>query len=139
VADWSSDEEGMVRGCLSVYLELMTILGAYRHQLVLVGGWAPYFLLEAFGDPDRDFRHVGSLDIDLPVDHRRVGPDDYASIVERLERHGCLDLTQPFQPTVNVPSVRIGLHVSVDRGVDPGTAKGRHGSVGGLGRGNCHV
>jgi len=88
VAHWSFDEEGMVRSSLSVYLELMTILGAYRDELILVGGWAPYFLLEAFGDPDRDFRHVGSLDIDLAVDHRRVGPDEYASIVERVERHG---------------------------------------------------
>jgi len=74
VAHWSSDEVGMVGGSLSVYLELMTILGAYRDALVLVGGWVPHFLLEVFGDPDRAFHHVGSLDIDLAVDHRQVDP-----------------------------------------------------------------
>jgi hypothetical protein len=73
---------------MSVYLEIMTILGAYRDALVLVGGWAPYFILERFGHEDGDFRHVGSIDIDIAVDHRRVSPDQYASIVGRLERHG---------------------------------------------------
>jgi hypothetical protein len=73
---------------LSVYLELMTILGSYREALVLVGGWTPYFILERFGREDTDFRHVGSIDIDVAVNPRLVSPDDYASIVERLERRG---------------------------------------------------
>lgn len=30
----------------SVLLELMTVLGRYREVLYLVGGWAPYFLLQ---------------------------------------------------------------------------------------------
>ncbi|MBC8446262.1 MAG: hypothetical protein H8D78_00795, partial [Chloroflexi bacterium] len=39
------DQGGAIaRLSLSVYLELMTILGAYREALVLVGGWAPYFI-----------------------------------------------------------------------------------------------
>lgn len=73
---------------LSVYLELMTVLGAYREALVLVGGWAPYFILERFGQAGADFQHVGSIDIDLAVNHRLVSPDAYASIVERLEGQG---------------------------------------------------
>jgi hypothetical protein len=71
-----------------VYLELMTILGSYREALVLVGGWVPYFILERFGREDTDFRHVGSVDIDIAVNPRLVSLDDYASIVERLERRG---------------------------------------------------
>jgi len=78
----------MVRASMSVYLELMTILGAYRDALVLVGGWVPYFILERYGQEDTDFQHVGSIDIDIAVDHRRVSPDQYAPIVDRLERHG---------------------------------------------------
>ncbi|MEA3459741.1 MAG: hypothetical protein U9R11_03550 [Chloroflexota bacterium] len=79
---------GAARLSLSVYLELMTILGAYREALVLVGGWAPYFILERFGREDTDFRHIGSVDIDIAVNPRLVSPDEYASIVERLERRG---------------------------------------------------
>ncbi len=73
---------------LSVYLEIMTVLGAYRHSLVLVGGWAPYFILEQFGREEDDFQHVGSGDVDIAIDHRAVSPDQYSSIVGRLERHG---------------------------------------------------
>lgn len=40
---------------MSVTLEVMTILGAYRDSLVLVGGWAPYFILERFGREDNVF------------------------------------------------------------------------------------
>jgi len=78
----------IARLSLSVYLELMTILGAYREALVLVGGWAPYFILERFGRRDTDFRHIGSIDIDIAVNPRVVSPDQYASIVERLEKRG---------------------------------------------------
>lgn len=84
-----SNQRGEIaRLSLSVYLELMTILGAYREALVLVGGWAPYFILERFGREDTDFRHIGSVDIDIAVNPRLVSPDEYASIVERLKRRG---------------------------------------------------
>ena len=73
---------------LSVYLELMTVLGAYRDALVLVGGWAPYFILQCFGHADDAFRHVGSVDIDLAIDHRQVSPAQYAPILARLEQRG---------------------------------------------------
>ena len=83
------DQRGaMARLSLSVYLELMTILGAYREALVLVGGWAPYFILERYGRKETGFRHVGSVDIDIAVNPCLVSPDEYASIVERLERRG---------------------------------------------------
>lgn len=78
----------ITRLSLSIYLELMTILAAYREALVLVGGWAPHFILKRFGRGETDFRHVGSIDIDIAVNHRLVSPDEYASIVERLERRG---------------------------------------------------
>lgn len=78
----------IARLSLSVYLELMTILGAYRDALVLVGGWAPYFILERVGREGTDFQHIGSVDIDIAVNPRLVSPDEYASIAERLERRG---------------------------------------------------
>jgi hypothetical protein len=44
--------------------------------------------LERFGRGGTDFQHIGSVDIDIAVDPRLVSPDEYASIVERLERQG---------------------------------------------------
>ncbi len=79
---------GVTAASKAVLLELMTVLRAYRDSLVLVGGWAPYFLLERHrrtGDP---FLHVGSIDIDLAVDPSRVQEPEYATIVELLRERG---------------------------------------------------
>jgi hypothetical protein len=40
-------------------VELLLSLGVYRRHIVLVGGWAPYFLTREY------FGHCGSIDIDL--------------------------------------------------------------------------
>ncbi len=72
----------------SVLLELMTILGRYRQALYLVGGWAPYYLLKQFQKPSDPFEHVGSIDIDLAVDFNTISKDQYAGIVELLEKRG---------------------------------------------------
>lgn len=72
----------------SVLLELMTILGRYRGALYLVGGWAPYYLLKRFQKSDDPFQHVGSIDIDLAIDLTKISKDQYAGIVELLEKRG---------------------------------------------------
>ncbi|MBI3996089.1 MAG: hypothetical protein HY352_00365 [Candidatus Omnitrophica bacterium] len=72
----------------AVLLELMATLRAYREALVLVGGWAPYFLLERHRRPEDAFAHVGSIDIDLVVDPVAVREPEYASIVELLTARG---------------------------------------------------
>lgn len=63
--------------------EVMTVLGAYRDALVLIGGWAPYLILEKFG-VGAGFAHVGSIDIDLVVDPAVIDVEQYSTIVELL-------------------------------------------------------
>jgi len=48
-----------VEVCYSALIELMTVLGEYRAEAVLIGGWVPYFLC-----PEHQKEHTGSLDID---------------------------------------------------------------------------
>ena len=85
--------------------EIMTALGAYRDALVLIGGWAPYLVLEQFGYPGfgldtgvldverlGGFVHVGSIDIDLVVDPALINAEQYATIVELL-------LDRGYEPT----------------------------------------
>jgi hypothetical protein len=79
----------------------MTTLGAYRDALVLIGGWAPYLILEEFGEGGAfqddafqadafqvGFVHVGSIDIDLVVDPDVVDQDRYSTIVDLLLDRG---------------------------------------------------
>lgn len=72
----------------SVLCELWTTLGAYRDALVLVGGGAPYYLLEKHKHPENDFRHVGTIDIDVAVDASKIDEEAYATIVELLRKRG---------------------------------------------------
>lgn len=79
---------GVTAASQAVLLELLTVLRAYRDALVLVGGWAPYFLLEQHRRPEDRFVHVGSIDIDLAVDPAAVSEPQYATIVELLTERG---------------------------------------------------
>jgi len=81
--------------------ELMTVLGSYRDALVLIGGWAPYVILERFGASgafqadafqsdafQTGFAHVGSIDIDFVVDPAIIDAERYATIVQSLLDRG---------------------------------------------------
>ncbi len=80
----------LVEASKSILLEIMTILGAYRESLVLVGGWAPYFIIESFKSPDDNFIHVGSLDIDIAVNPEKISGVEYKSMLKLIEEHGYL-------------------------------------------------
>lgn len=64
-----------------VMLELVSILGEYRDDVVIVGGWVPELLI-----PGRD--HVGSTDVDVALDHEALEDPGYSTILEHLEAHG---------------------------------------------------
>ncbi|MBI2554994.1 MAG: hypothetical protein HYV92_11430 [Candidatus Rokubacteria bacterium] len=81
-------QDGITAASRSGLAEVMTTLGAYRDALVLIGGWAPYLILEQFGAPGREFVHVGSIDIDLVVDPDLVDAERYATIVNLLLDRG---------------------------------------------------
>jgi hypothetical protein len=72
---------------LQLLLELVEHLKAYKDHIVLVGGWAPYFLI---GESAGKFgqQHIGSLDADLFLDFRSIPETAYETIFEILEREG---------------------------------------------------
>jgi len=86
--DYSKTE---VEACLSVLVELMTVLGEYRDHIVLTGGWIPYFLLE-----ERGHKHVGSLDIDIAMDFQEISDDSYQTLLNTLKDRGYKLGQQPF-------------------------------------------
>jgi len=73
---------------LAHLLELMLMLHSYNDGLVVVGGWAPYFLLKQYQKPDDDFEHVGSVDIDIAVNPNVVDDIEYAKLEELLQGRG---------------------------------------------------
>ena len=87
--DYSADQ---VEAARSVLLELAHLLGEYRDDIVVVGGWVPHLILPTGTTP-----HVGSIDVDLAVNHRNLREAGYATIQALLSRRGYeQDPRQPF-------------------------------------------
>lgn len=80
-----------VEAARSVLAEVLHLLGRYREAIVLVGGWVPEFLC-----PSAEAAHVGSLDIDLALDHRNVTGAAYRTIRQLLLERGYEAGPQPF-------------------------------------------
>lgn len=117
----------MVAAARSVLIEVSNLLGAYRDQLVVVGGWVPELLLPG--------GHIGSTDVDLALDHRHLDEGSYRTIRELLLGRGYRQGKQPF---IYLRPMRIGGredHVQVDllAGEYEGTGRShRHQDAGGV-------
>lgn len=72
-----------VDAALSVLIELMQLLGEYRDNMVVIGGWVPEFVIPKKNEP-----YVGSLDVDLALDHREITEEGYKTIQELLFKQG---------------------------------------------------
>ncbi|MBL4621803.1 MAG: hypothetical protein JKY89_05340 [Immundisolibacteraceae bacterium] len=73
-------------------IEIMRALGEYRDEIVLIGGWIPSLLIN-----QPKVKHIGSLDIDLAVDHTKLDDEKYKTILKILEERGFKQEGQPFQ------------------------------------------
>jgi hypothetical protein len=126
--------EGLTAASLSGLLELEMTLRSYRGSITLVGGWVPYLLIREFGKDD--FRHVGSIDIDLAVDPDKVDLDAYATIVELIEGRGWSEQklkgeANPHSYVKTLPSPLDGKahEIKVDFLTTPSPDKHRHRKV----------
>jgi hypothetical protein len=72
----------------AVLLEVANVLGAFRNDLVIVGGWVPELLY-----PDRG--HIGSLDVDLAVAPTALADNVYQTILQRLLDAGYVHRSPP--------------------------------------------
>jgi hypothetical protein len=98
-------------------VELCRALRQYRSNMVLVGGWAPYFLSENF------FDHCGSIDIDFVLKPKVV--ERYERIKQILERLGYKPTESAFRFERTIVSTKtgIGYNIEVDFLTEPEGAK----------------
>jgi hypothetical protein len=117
--DYAADA---VEAARSVMLELIRLLGEYRDDMVVIGGWVPDLLLPAAGT-----KHVGSIDVDLAVNHRRISEAGYRTILEHLTRRGYTRGDRPytFYRRVVVAGREIKVPVDLLAGEYGGTGKSR--------------
>ena len=116
---------------LSMLLEVIDALKGYGSDVVVVGGWAPYFLLQKDGSGNT--RHAGSLDGDLALNFKSIPEDKYETIHETLHR---LDYAQrknaqgkevpaSFEKTIKVGEIPFTMQIDFLAGEYGGTAKNR--------------
>lgn len=114
---------GAVEAARSVLLELSRLLGEYRDHIVLIGGWVPELLIAS-----DQVQHVGSLDVDLALDHRALQEPGYKTILGLLLSRGYQQDGQ--QPFIFYRRVKIGegvftVQVDLLAGEYEGTGKSR--------------
>ncbi|MBU4199951.1 MAG: hypothetical protein KKE37_11925 [Verrucomicrobia bacterium] len=110
-----------VEAARSVMLELVHLLGEYRDNIVVVGGWVPALLI-----PQDKVRHIGSIDIDLALNHKTLRDPGYKTIRNLLLGRGYRqDDGQPFifRRTVVVGERQIEVEVDLLAGEYEGTAR----------------
>ncbi|MEX2213968.1 MAG: nucleotidyl transferase AbiEii/AbiGii toxin family protein [Phycisphaeraceae bacterium] len=76
----SNYDEAKVEAARAVLAEVFRALGEYREHMLLVGGWVPSMLI-----PNPEHRHVGSLDVDIALNHTAAQEEFYKQISEMME------------------------------------------------------
>ncbi|MDA8433298.1 MAG: hypothetical protein M0Z60_10105 [Nitrospiraceae bacterium] len=119
-----------VEAARSVLIELVHLLGEYKDDIVLIGGWIPEVLL-----PHQSGPHVGSMDVDLALNHKKIRDEAYKKIQDLLKSRGYQQGEQPFIYIRNVKVEDHEVKVQIDllAGEYEGTSKGhRHQKVQGV-------
>lgn len=116
-----------VKAAYSVLIEIVRILGEYRDDIVLIGGWVPQLLFQSTGE-----WHTGSIDVDLALDHRRITAEVYKGIQDLLLERGYKQGKQPFiyHRTVNIGGLDVNVQVDLLSGEYEGTGSShRHQKI----------
>ncbi|MBI4607677.1 MAG: hypothetical protein HY726_01550 [Candidatus Rokubacteria bacterium] len=100
-----------VKACKAVLIELVHLMGEFRDQMVVVGGWVPALVLAGTPEP-----HAGTLDIDLALDFQKIAEATYRTILQAMATRGYRqDQEQPFRFFREVPLAgREAVVVEVD-------------------------
>ena len=102
----------------AVLIEVMNVLGAFREDIVLVGGWVPDLLYPHRG-------HMGSLDVDLAVSRKSLDANVYQTILQRMIKANYSHHTSPTHFTKTVAGVEEPVKVDLVAGQYEGAAKSR--------------
>ena len=112
-----------VRAAESVLLELVRILGEYLDHIVVIGGMIPKYLV-----PSAEERHIGSIDVDLALDHRGFDEPGYQTLHKLLDKHDYnKDANHPYiyRRIVIIDDNEITVQVDLLSGEYGGTGRSR--------------
>lgn len=79
-ADYDDRTNAAVKTAL---VEIGQVLASYKGKFAVIGGAVPWLRLN-----NDDMKHVGTMDIDLSLDHEALDDGEYAGLIEELMKHG---------------------------------------------------
>lgn len=119
-----------VEAAHSVLIELVHLLGEYKDDIVLIGGWVPEVSL-----PHQRAAHVGSMDVDLALNHQKIQDAGYKKIQYLLKDRGYQQGDQLFIffRTFKLNGHDVTVQVDLLAGEYEGSSKGhRHQKIQGV-------
>ena len=112
-----------VRAAESVLLELVRILGEYLDHVVVIGGMVPKYLVKSAEE-----KHIGSIDVDLALDHRGFDEPGYQTLHKLLDEHDYrIDADHPYiyRRIVLIDDNEVTVQVDLLSGEYGGTGRSR--------------
>ncbi|WP_031553404.1 nucleotidyl transferase AbiEii/AbiGii toxin family protein [Oribacterium sp. FC2011] len=113
--DYSEDQKLAAH---RVLVELVNLFNEYRDDIRIVGGWVPDLMF-----PDQN--HVGSVDVDVLINHLTLNDSGYQTMAKILLRNGYKEHPEKyfsFVKTVDIDGEAFTVDVDILAGIYGGTA-----------------
>lgn len=111
--------EGQKEAAHRVLIELVNLFNEYRDNIRIVGGWVPDLMFPGEG-------HIGSVDVDILINHVNLKDSGYMTMAKILLRHGYREHPEKyfsFIKTVEIDGVTYDVDVDILAGMYGGTQK----------------
>ncbi|MCR4598312.1 MAG: hypothetical protein K5678_04695 [Acetatifactor sp.] len=110
---------GQTEAAHRILVELVNLFDEYRDEIRIVGGWVPELMFPGEG-------HVGSVDVDILINHLRLMDAGYQTMAKILLSHGYAEHPEKyfsFVKTVEVDGIQYDVDVDILAGMYGGTQK----------------
>lgn len=111
--------EGQKEAAHRVLIELINLFDEYRDDIRIVGGWVPDLMFPGEG-------HIGSVDVDVLINHRKLQDAGYLTMSKILLKHGYTEHPEKyfsFIRQVEIDGVTYDVDVDILAGMYGGTQK----------------
>lgn len=111
--------EGQKEAAHRVLIELISLFDEYRDDIRIVGGWVPDLMFPGEG-------HIGSVDVDVLINHLKLKDSGYLTMSKILLRHGYTEHPEKyfsFVRQLEIDGVIYDVDVDILAGMYGGTRK----------------
>lgn len=109
--------EGQKEAAHRVLVELVNLFNEYEDDIRIVGGWVPDLMFQGKG-------HVGSVDVDVLINHMTLQDEGYQNMSRILQRNGYVEHPEKyfsFVKTIQIDGVAYEVDVDILAGMYGGT------------------